>query len=129
MREYGRITHNGHSFVAQGATVEGNHVTGYQRGRALTTWQGQTMIDCRFFEFETYRRPGDFGDECRAVAWLLPQGRAIVGLSLGDGMLFRGELVRGVSGLDELRILAESEANYWVEIDYEDHVEQELELV
>lgn len=127
MLEYGRIEHNGQSFVNLGAVVQGKHVTGYQRGNVLTTWQGRTMVESRFLEFDEYYCAGEFGDKCRAVAWLLTNKRAIVGLSLGDGMLFRGELVTQIESREELQSAAENEALYWLRIDADDYERDQFE--
>lgn len=127
MIEYGRIIGpNGQSYVAQGATVRGRHVAGYPKGSALQDWHGRTLMDCRFDVLEEWRSPDDFGDARYVVAWRLTNGRAIVGLSMGDGMLFRGELVYGIENDSDLRQAAIAEADYWQQVDWEEHqIEQE----
>ena len=89
--EIGIIEHSGREFVALGASVIGNHVTGYTvfdgRDIRLTTWCGATMLACRTEVVEQY------WDGSFALLFRLTRGRFIVGYSLGDGMLFRGELI------------------------------------
>ena len=119
------IEHEGHEFAAYGATVIGRDVTGYvkfKRGRFwLTTWAGGTMLDCRSEVVERYRNGG------LALMFRLPRGRFIVGLGLGDGMLFRGELIDGCCE-DEARRHCRMIAENWMEVDAEDEAEAEIEL-
>jgi hypothetical protein len=131
MREYGRIQHNGQSFVNLGAVVERRHVAGYAKGSRLTTWDGRrTLLDCRFQVFDEWR--DYWGDPIYVVGWKLTNGRAIVGLSLGDGMLFRGELVDDCLDDDDVRRAALAEAEHWADLDREDTERdqaEQLELV
>ncbi len=89
--EIGIIEHEGREFSALGATVQGRHVTGYTKlvdGEIqLSTWCGKTMLASRS---EVVER---FWSGSLALMFRLPRGRFIVGYSLGDGMLFRGELI------------------------------------
>lgn len=124
--EIGIVHHQGNTFSAGGSSVNGNRVTGYVKGSSITRWNGETMIDCRSWIVREYCN--EFGDDSYAMVFRLTHGRAIVGYSLGDGMLFRGELVtlgRGASDRDFER-LAESESEYWLRIDQEEY-ERDLE--
>jgi hypothetical protein len=115
--EVGIIEHNGREFSALGATTIGRHVTGYTKvvnGELhLSTWCGQTMIDCRS---EVIQR---FWSDTFAMMFRLTKGRFIVGYSLGDGMLFRGELITD-SDEDDARRQALIIADYFAELDAED---------
>ena len=89
--EVGIIEHEGHEFSALGATVQGRSFTGYTKlvdgAIHLTTWCGKTTLSSRC---EIVER---FWSGTLALMFRLPRGRFIVGYSLGDGMLFRGELL------------------------------------
>ena len=115
--EIGIIEHEGREFSAFGATVVGHSITAYTNGPyghlTLTTWCGHTMLDCRSTVVETYWS-GAF-----VVLFRLTHHGYIVGYSLGDGMLFRGELLIDVSE-DEAVRQAKNLANYWAERDAED---------
>lgn len=92
--EVGIIQHEGREFTAFGATVSGNQITGYTRQEGnrivLTTWCGKTILAPRS-EIVDHYCSGSM-----AVMFRLPKRRFIVGYSLGDGMLFRGELLSDV---------------------------------
>lgn len=115
--EIGIIEHDGREFAALGATVCGHAVTAYtteSHGHlTLTTWCGHTMLDCRSTVVETYWT-GAF-----VALFRLTNSRYILGYSLGDGMLFRGELLIDVSE-DEAVRQAKNLAHYWAERDAED---------
>lgn len=115
--EIGIIEHNGREFSALGATAIGHHVTGYTTDShghlVLKTWCGQTMIDCRS---EVVKH---FWSDTFAMMFRLTRGRFIVGYSLGDGMLFRGELLTD-SDEDNARRQALIIADYFAELDAED---------
>ena len=115
--EIGIIEHEGREFSALGATVCGLSITAYtseSHGHlSLKTWCGQTMLVCRSTVVETYWS-GAF-----VVFFRLTSDRYIVGYSLGDGMLFRGELLIDVSD-DEAKRQAKNLADYWAERDAED---------
>lgn len=89
--EIGIIEHEGHEFAALGASVIGRNITGYTKqdhyGTRLQTWCGKTMLDARCTIVKRY------WSGSLALMYRLPRGRFIVGYSLGDGMLFRGELI------------------------------------
>lgn len=89
--EVGVINHEGQEWSALGATVQGRSITGYTKlveGEIhLTTWCGKTTLASRCEIVERFWS-GTF-----ALMFRLPKGRFIVGYSLGDGMLFRGELL------------------------------------
>lgn len=115
--EVGIIEHNGREFSALGATTIGRHVTGYTADShghlVLKTWCGQTMIDCRSEVVQ------HFWSETFSMMFRLTRGRFIVGYSLGDGMLFRGELLTN-SDEDNARRQALIIADYFAELDAED---------
>ncbi len=119
--EVGIGTHDGHTYAAFGATVNGHNVTAYTRSRhgriALTRWDGSTMLACRC---EVIRR---FHDGTLALVFSLTHGRFLVGYALGDdGMLFRGELLIGCDD-NRARQEALALADYWSEIDAEDEAD------
>lgn len=120
--EIGIITHEGKEFRAGGASVVGKHVTGYLRAGssryklALATFCGQTMLECRAEIVERYRLR--WGDETEAIVFRLTNGRAIVGYSLGEGMLFRGELI-DQRDIDEAARIARGISEYFITADDE----------
>lgn len=119
--EVGIVEHQGREFAALGAAVVGRSVTGYTRNIngdiVLTTWCGQTMLDCRC---EVVER---FWSDSLALMFRLPRGRFIVGYALGDhGMLFRGELLTG-GDEDDARYMARHLADRFAELDAEDELE------
>lgn len=119
--EIGIIDHEGRTYAAFGASVQGHNVTAYTAlhgGRtALTTWGGKVMLACRS---EVVRASWDGS---LALLFRLTHGRYIVGHALGEsGMLFRGELL---VGCDEHRARREALAlaDYWSGIDAEDEAD------
>jgi len=125
------VFHNGHEFTASGAVVNGRNVTGYLKVRklpplrmrsqteyALTNWKGQTLMECRAEIVQKYR-PTEFNDETFSIMFSLTHGRYIVGYALGEGSLFRGELIEADSP-KEAREVADATAHYWIERDQED---------
>lgn len=119
--EVGIVEHQGREFAALGASVVGRSVTGYTRNRCgdimLTTWCGQTMLDCRC---EVVDR---FWSDSLALMFRLPRGRFIVGYALADhGMLFRGELLTDCDE-DEARDMARQLSDNFAELDAEDELE------
>ena len=122
--EVGIIEHNGREFSALGASVQGRHVTGYTADAhghlVLKTWCGQTMLATRS---EVVQR---FWSDTFAMMFRLTRGRFIVGYSLGDGMLFRGELLTD-SDEDNARRQALIIADYFAELDAEDEEALPLE--
>jgi hypothetical protein len=120
--EIGIIEHNGHEYAAYGATVVRRDITGYVKFKSghfwLTAWSGTTMLDCRSEVIERYWSGG------LALLFRLPRGRFVVGYGLGDGMLFRGELIDNCDE-DEARHHCLMVANNWMELDAED---EEAEL-
>lgn len=119
--EVGIVEHQGREFAALGASVVGSSVTGYTRNRhgeiTLTTWCGQTMLDCRC---EVVER---FWTGSLALMFRLPRGRFIVGYALGDhGMLFRGELLTD-GDEDDARYMARQLSDRFAELDAEDELE------
>lgn len=56
--EVGVMEHEGHTFAALGASVQGRTVTGYQKTKngevTLTTWCGESMLACRSEVVEQY---------------------------------------------------------------------------
>lgn len=99
--EVGIIEHDGHEFSALGATVQGRSITGYTKlvdgGIHLTTWCGKTTLSSRCEIIER------FWSGSLALIFRLSRGRFIVGYSLGDGMLFRGELLTDCNEIEARR--------------------------
>lgn len=126
--ELATVIQNGQEFTQLGASVNGTDVTGYvgkiapdslSSGRVLTNWQGRILCGnpYRYRVFRTYR---DHNYETvLACGWALTRSRWIVGYSLGDGMLFRGELLR-CSDEDEASIEARALADRFMKLDAED---------
>jgi len=119
--EIGIVEHQGREFAALGASVVGRSVTGYTRNVhgdiVLTTWCGQTMLECRC---EVVER---FWTGSLALMFRLPRGRFIVGYALADhGMLFRGELLIN-SDEDDARTMARRLSDDFAELDAEDELE------
>lgn len=140
MKEIGTISHDGNSYSAGGASVSGRDIAAYVKidkagNRSLTTWTGQTLLDCRSFVAGEYWTESN--DDTQALVFRLTQGRAIVGYSLGDGMLFRGELIEiperyGTTwdhseSADWLSNQANQVAERWIEIDHEDYLQDQEE--
>lgn len=116
--EIGVIEHEGREFCAFGSSVVGRHVTGYTRSNGrhitLTTWCGQTMLDCRCEVVE------NFSTTSLSVMFRLTNSRFIVGYALGDdGMLFRGELLVETDE-DDARRSALHISEYFADLDAED---------
>lgn len=89
--EVGVINHEGKEWSAFGSTVQGRSIAGYSNvvnnDIQLTTWCGKTTLATRCEIIER------FWSGTTALMFRLPKGRFIVGYSLGEGMLFRGELL------------------------------------
>ncbi len=118
--EIGIVEHQGREFAALGASVVGRSVTGYTRNVhgdiVLTTWCGQTMLECRC---EVVER---FWSGSMALMFRLPRGRFIVGYALADhGMLFRGELFTD-GDEDDARYMARQLSDHFAELDAEDEL-------
>jgi DNA-directed RNA polymerase subunit RPC12/RpoP len=118
--EVGVVEHDGRSFAALGASVQGRYVSGYtalQTGDIyLTTWCGKTMLACRSEVVE------EFHDGSLVLLFRLTKGRFIVGYALGIGMLFRGELVTDCT-YDEAQRTARQIADHFSELDAQDEYE------
>jgi predicted Zn-ribbon and HTH transcriptional regulator len=119
--EVGIIEHEGRTFAALGASVQGRYVSGYtalQTGDIyLTTWCGKVMLACRSEVVDEYN------DGSLVLLFRLTKGRFIVGYALGEkGMLFRGELVTGCTD-DEARRTARQIADKFAELDAQDEFE------
>jgi hypothetical protein len=112
----GIVTHGGRVYAAFGSSVQGHNVTAYTRnegGLALTRWDGRVMLACRS---EVVR---EYHEGSLALMFRLKSGRFVIGYALGEeGMLFRGELLKGdeVSARREALALAD----FWAGIDTED---------
>lgn len=123
--EIGIIEHEGREFAALGASVVGRNITGYTKGDrygiTLTTWGGKTMLDCRYEIVERYWS-GSF-----AVMFRLLRGRFIIGYALGDGMLFRGELIDNCTDHDARRQAAYL-AQFFGDLDAEDEEAFQAEI-
>ena len=134
--EIGIISHNGREFAAIGASVNGRHVTGYIKPgsrygvTALTQWGPRIMLECRCHVAEYYRHVNEFGDSGEALVFTLAtrngETRHIVGYSLGDGMLFRGELITGYA-TDDADYQAKQIALDWIERDEEQRAQDDYE--
>lgn len=115
--EVGIITHEGREFVAFGATVNGCDITGYTRINnreiTLTTWCGKTTLATRCEVVERY------WSGSMALMFRLTNNRYVVGYSLGEGMLFRGELLTS-SDEDEARQMARMISGCFADLDAED---------
>ena len=119
--EIGVIEHEGHTFAALGASVQGRHVTGYTGLKTgdifLSTWCGKTMLACRSDVVEEYHGGG------LVLMFRLTNSRFIVGYALGEkGMLFRGELLTDCTD-DEARRAARRIALHFAELDAQDEYE------
>lgn len=124
--EIGIIEHDGREFVALGASVVGQYLTGYTKsdryGITLRTWCGKTMLDCRCEIVERY------WSGSLALMFRLTKGRFIVGYALDeDGMLFRGELIDDCDE-DDARREARRIASYFADLDAEDEEAFQAEL-
>ena len=115
--EIGIIEHEGRQFSALGATTIGRNVTGYTKFTgdeiSLTTWGGQTTLASRS---EVVRR---YWAGAMAIIFRLPKSRWIAGYSLGEGMLFRGELLLNCDEI-EARHNAEMISECFADIDAAD---------
>lgn len=116
--EVGIVSHEGREFAVLGATVQGRDITAYTKlicgNIVLTTWAGKTMLACRSEVVRRHR------DGSLVLRFRLTKGRFVVGYALGDnGMLFRGELLIGVTE-DESRRAAVFIANMCAALDEED---------
>lgn len=125
--EFGIIEHEGHEFVALGASTIGREITSYTKetrdGIKLTTWNGKTMLDCRCEIVEQY------WTGALALMFRLSSNRFIVGYALGEsGMLFRGELIDSCDE-DEARQTARCISHCFSELDAEDEEAFQNELL
>ena len=125
--EFGIIEHNGHEFVAIGASTIGREITSYTKetrdGIKLTTWNGKTMLDCRCEIVERY------WSGTLALMFRLSHGRFIVGYALSEeGMLFRGELIDNCDEEDARRE-ARFISDRFAELDAEDEEAFQNELL
>ncbi len=115
--EVGILEHEGREFAALGSTISGRQVVGYvkkdRRGYQLTRWNGEIMLSCRC---EIVK---EFWCGSKALLFRLPRGRFVVGYALGDGMLFRGELIDHRS-VDDARCRAWAISDQLAEMDLED---------
>ena len=115
--EIGNIEHEGRKFSALGATVQGPSITGYRKlvnGEIqVTSWCGKTTLASRCDVVER------FWSGTSALMFRLPKGRFIVGYSLGEGMLFRAELLTGCD-VDEARRHAIMISDCFAQLDAED---------
>ncbi|MBI1249346.1 hypothetical protein GC197_16065 [bacterium] len=123
--EIGIIEHEGREFSAFGASVVGRNITGYTKwdryGITLTTWCGKVMLDCRCEIVERY------WSGSLALMFRLPHGRFIIGYALGEGMLFRGELIDNCTD-DDARRQAAYLAQFFGDLDAEDEEAFQAEL-
>lgn len=123
--EVGVVEHEGREFCAFGSSVVGRHVTGYTRSNGrhitLTTWCGQTMLDCRC---EVVER---FWSGTLALMFRLTNNRFVIGYALDEnGMLFRGELLVETDE-DDARRSALHISNYFADLDDEEEAESHFE--
>lgn len=122
--EVGIIEHNGHQFSAYASMTCGRQVNGYLKYKCgrywLTRWSGEAML----YRGEIVER---FWNGAFAIMFRLPKKRFLVGYGLGDGMLFRGELIDNCTD-DDARRYALQLSDNWAELDAEDE-EAELTAV
>jgi hypothetical protein len=115
--EIGIIEHEGREFAALGSSVIGRNITSYtlqdRYGIRLQTWCGKTMLDCRCEIVERY------WSGSLALMFRLPRGRFIIGYSLGENMLFRGELIDDCTD-DDARRQATYLAAFFADLDAQD---------
>ena len=115
--EIGVIEHQGRQYSAHGASVSGRNITGYTRQEGkriiLTTWCGKTTVATRCEIVEQY------WSGSMALMFRLPKGKFIVGYSLGEGMLFRGELLTDTDD-DEAKRMARMISECFSDLDAED---------
>lgn len=120
--EVGILTHNGHDYAALGATICGHQITAYlkkDRGEyQLTRWNGEVMLTGRCEAVK------EFWSGALALMFRLSRNRFVVGYALGEGMLFRGELINGCTD-EEARNHAWMISDNFAELDLED---EEAEL-
>jgi hypothetical protein len=91
-------------------------------GRAsLATWDGATILAARCTVVRSY---DTWDGRAEAVAFRLGSCRWIVGLSMGEGMLFRGELAE-CADLGDASEAARAEAERWLAIDETDRIAEE----
>lgn len=123
--EVGILTHNGHDYASYGSTICGRQITGYlkmDRGEyQLTRWNGEVMLTGRC---EIVK---EFWSGAEALMFRLPRGRFVVGYALGEGMLFRGELIDNCTD-EEARNHAWMIADNFAELDLEDEEAFQAEL-
>lgn len=94
-------------------------VVGYERtdergNVSLHTFEGKMILAARCEVVGLYRTES-YG-RTEALVFRLTNGRAIVGYSLGDGMLFRGELTDDPNP----ETVARDISRHWIERDAED---------
>ena len=134
--ETGEVSHNGHWYSSGGSSVCGRNLTAYVKelktgshsgglliSVALTRWSGAVLLEvesarCKCGS-EYFCDPEQF-QSVRALAIRLTHGRWIVGASMGDGMLFRGEVTTPNTDEREALHLAESIAEDFSRLDWED---------
>lgn len=90
-------------------------------GYTLTGWHGDVKLIKRCKVVKTYRA-NEFGDTGEAIVFKLKGRKFIVGYTLGNGMLFRGELIEcsDMEEAEEAEDYAKELANYWLQVDAED---------
>jgi hypothetical protein len=130
MLEYGVIEHGGNRFQAGGAFCNGHDLTAYVKsavsGRmVLSNWSGKDLIELRCSHGESWI-VNDFRDEAMTILLNCGKGHWIGGLSLGEGMLFRGEHFTADNAEDAMQT-ADSIAERWAQIDYEDFQQDQYE--
>lgn len=123
MHEVGIIEHNGQRFAANGATCDGRRLTAYVKadrfGRVtLTDWKGGALVTLRVLHGNAFT-VNEFGETGDALLLRCGRGHYIGGLSLGSGMLFRGEHFTADND-DEAVRLANEYARCVAELDYDD---------
>ena len=115
--EVGVIEYQGHQYSALGASVSGRNITGYTRQEGndiqLASWCGKSMLVTRCEIVERY------WSGSMALLFRLTKGNFIVGYSLGEGMLFRGELLTDIDD-DEARSMARMISECFSDLDAEE---------
>ena len=100
------------------------------RAVRLTDWHGSTILEVsgqRFNQSRASYCTSDFGDTLTPVVFKLTSGRWIAGASMGDGMLFRGELLSDYEEERDALRMADQITEYWAGVDYEDFIRDQEE--
>jgi hypothetical protein len=91
--EVGVIVHEGREFKALGSVIDGGRIAAYL-GKAgqLTKWSGEVIGTYQVTR--TWRRPRNYVSSTLSQVYATVEGKRYTGRSAGEGMLFRGKLVK-----------------------------------